>query len=55
MMVWMGIYTQTFLPAGFGNQRKILDQSRMNAENLRVRLCAGSAGHWGPEVNVHAR
>jgi NADH-quinone oxidoreductase subunit M len=47
MMVWMGIYTQTFLPAVTEANLKILDQSKSNAP-LRVSLPA-AGGH------IHAR
>ena len=40
MMVWMGIYTQTFLPAVTEANLKILDQSKSNAP-LRVSLPSG--------------
>ncbi len=52
MMVWMGIYTQTFLPPVSEATSKILDQSRMNVP-LRVSLptvaLPGSGG------GIHAR
>jgi hypothetical protein len=54
MMVWMGIYTQTFLPAVSEANAKILDQSKGNVP-LRVSLpqaapdaaprVAGGRGH----------
>jgi hypothetical protein len=37
MMVWMGVYTQTFLPHISETNARILDQSRMNVP-LRVSL-----------------
>jgi NADH-quinone oxidoreductase subunit M len=47
MMVWMGMYTQTFLPPVSETTTNILDQSKMNAP-LRVAL-----PHTGG--SVHAR
>jgi hypothetical protein len=47
MMVWMGIYTQTFLPAVTEANVKILNQTGANAP-LRVSLPA-AGGH------AHAR
>jgi len=51
MMVWMGIFTQTFLPAVSETNAKVLEQSRMN-QPLRVALpgpsiarIAGGAAH----------
>jgi NADH-quinone oxidoreductase subunit M len=54
MMVWMGIFTQSFLPPVSDTNAKILDQSRMN-QPLRVALphgggaslsrIAGGSGH----------
>jgi NADH-quinone oxidoreductase subunit M len=44
MMVWMGIYTQTFLPAISEANLRILDQSKMNAP-LRVAIPAPLRGH----------
>jgi NADH-quinone oxidoreductase subunit M len=43
MMVWMGIWTQTFLPAVTESNLKVLDQSKSNAP-LRVSLPA-AGGH----------
>ena len=51
MMVWMGIYTQTFLPAVTEANLKILDQSKSNAP-LRVSLPGGPKMPGG---NFHAR
>jgi NADH-quinone oxidoreductase subunit M len=48
MMVWMGVYTQTFLPPVTEANAKILDQSKGNAP-LRVSLPHMTGG------NVHAR
>lgn len=48
MMVWMGVYTQTFLPPVTEANAKILDQSKGNAP-LRVSLPHMSGG------NAHAR
>jgi NADH-quinone oxidoreductase subunit M len=48
MMVWMGIYTQTFLPPVSEATSKILDQSKMNVP-LRVALPTHSGG------SAHAR
>jgi NADH-quinone oxidoreductase subunit M len=48
MMVWMGVYTQTFLPPVTEANLKILDQSKGNAP-LRVSLPRVTGG------NVHAR
>jgi NADH-quinone oxidoreductase subunit M len=47
MMVWMGMYTQTFLPAVSEANLKILDQSKSNAP-LRVSLPAAGG-------RIHAR
>jgi len=47
MMVWMGIWTQTFLPAVSEASLKVLDQSKSNAP-LRVSLPAAGG-------NSHAR
>jgi NADH-quinone oxidoreductase subunit M len=44
MMVWMGVYSQSFLPAVSEANVKILDQSKSNAP-LRVALPAGGHGH----------
>jgi NADH-quinone oxidoreductase subunit M len=44
MMVWMGMYTQTFLPPVSETNLKILDQNKSNAP-LRVSLPAGGQGH----------
>jgi NADH-quinone oxidoreductase subunit M len=48
MMVWMGIFTQTFLPAVSETNSRILDQSKMNVP-LRVaaphRLAGGGSVH----------
>jgi NADH-quinone oxidoreductase subunit M len=56
MMVWMGIYTQTFLPAITEANLKILDQSKSNAP-LRVSLPGYRAGSAGAAAggNAHAR
>ena len=43
MMVWMGMYSQTFLPAVSETNAKILEQSRANAP-LRVLAPAPNAG-----------
>ena len=43
MMVWMGMYSQTFLPAVSETNAKILEQSRANAP-LRVAAPAPNAG-----------
>jgi len=47
MMLWMGIYSQTFLPAVSATNARILEQGKMNAP-LRVAAPAGG-GH------LHAR
>jgi NADH-quinone oxidoreductase subunit M len=44
MMVWMGVYTQSFLPPVSETNAKILDQSKMN-QPLRVALPVGGNGH----------
>jgi NADH-quinone oxidoreductase subunit M len=44
MMVWMGVYSQSFLPAVSEANVKILDQSKSNAA-LQVALPAGGHGH----------
>ena len=45
MMVWMGVYTQTFLPAVTEANAKILEQSKGNVP-LRVSLPrVGGHGH----------
>jgi NADH-quinone oxidoreductase subunit M len=44
MMVWMGMYTQTFLPAVSEANAKILDQSKGNVP-LRVSLPHVAGGH----------
>ncbi len=44
MMVWMGMYTQTFLPAVSEANAKILDQSKGNVP-LRVSLPRVAGGH----------
>jgi NADH-quinone oxidoreductase subunit M len=49
MMVWMGIYTQTFLPQISESTSKILDQSKMNVP-LRVALPVTTGGG-----HTHAR
>jgi NADH-quinone oxidoreductase subunit M len=55
MMVWMGIYTQTFLPPVSEATSKILDQSKMNVP-LRVALPSHSASFVFPEDRgAHAR
>ncbi len=51
MMVWMGIYTQTFLPAVTEANLKILDQSKSNVP-LRVSLPGTSPATGGQN---HAR
>jgi NADH-quinone oxidoreductase subunit M len=51
MMVWMGIYTKTFLPAVTDANLRILDQSRSNAP-LRVSLPGAPALQGG---RIHAR
>jgi NADH-quinone oxidoreductase subunit M len=43
MMVWMGLFTQTFLPPVSESTSKILDQTRMNMP-LRVSLPSHNAG-----------
>jgi NADH-quinone oxidoreductase subunit M len=43
LMVWMGTYTQTFLPAVSNTTRQILDQGNANVP-LRVGLPAPLAG-----------
>ena len=48
MMVWMGVYTQTFLPSVTEANSKILDQSKGNVP-LRVSMPRAAGG------NVHAR
>jgi NADH-quinone oxidoreductase subunit M len=50
MMVWLGIYTQTFLSAVSETNSRILDQSKMNLP-LRVSAPAHPAGGGG----IHAR
>ncbi len=52
MMVWMGVFTQTFLPPVTEANSKILDQSKMNVP-LRVSLYP--AGLSSKRGNVHAR
>jgi NADH-quinone oxidoreductase subunit M len=59
MMVWMGIYTQTFLPAVSETNSQILDQSKMNVP-LRVAVPhsaypAATARERSREGGVHAR
>ncbi len=56
MMVWMGIFTQTFLPPVSETTAKILDQSRMNAP-LRVALPAAQPGPLSAQTGegAHAR
>jgi NADH-quinone oxidoreductase subunit M len=49
MMVWMGMYSQTFIPNISEATAKILDQSKMNVP-LRVALPSGTTG-----VHPHAR
>jgi NADH-quinone oxidoreductase subunit M len=51
MMVWMGIYTQTFLPAVTEANLKILDQTKSTAP-LRVSLPAGLSTGGG---HIHVR
>jgi NADH-quinone oxidoreductase subunit M len=50
MMVWMGVFTHTFLPAISETNSRILDQSKMNVP-LRVAAPAHPAGGG----DVHAR
>jgi NADH-quinone oxidoreductase subunit M len=54
MMVWMGVFTQTFLPSVTEANSKILDQSRINVP-LRVSLPAAAPVANQPGGNVHAR
>jgi NADH-quinone oxidoreductase subunit M len=53
MMVWMGIYTQTFLPAVSEANAKILDQSKGNVP-LQVAL-PQTAPHATLGGHGHAR
>ena len=46
MMVWMGVYTQSFLPHISETNARILDQSRMNVP-LRVSLPGSIISHGG--------
>jgi NADH-quinone oxidoreductase subunit M len=51
MMVWMGMYTQTFLPAVSEANAKILDQSKGNVP-LRVSLPDGAPHVAGGHANA---
>jgi len=50
MMVWLGVFTQTFLPAVSATNAQILDQSKMN-----VPLRVSAPAHFAGGGNIHAR
>ncbi|HWE52500.1 MAG TPA: NADH-quinone oxidoreductase subunit M [Bryobacteraceae bacterium] len=54
MMVWMGMYTQTFLPPVSEANSKILDQSKMNVP-LRVALPSHGLSAQSSGGSLHAR
>jgi hypothetical protein len=43
-MVWMGVYSQTFLPAISASNTRILEQSKKNVE-YRVHLDTKETAH----------
>lgn len=53
LMIWLGTYTQSFMPPISSATARILDQSRRNQE-FQVRN-PGSGSTVLPEVSVHAR
>jgi NADH-quinone oxidoreductase subunit M len=57
MMVWMGVFTQSFLPPVSDTNARILDQSRMN-QPLRVALPHSAGGSALSRIaggSAHAR
>lgn len=57
LMVWMGVYAQSFLPAISASNAKTLEQTKVNAE-FRVAAPASAVAHAAkpaPEENANAR
>ena len=54
MMVWMGMYSQSFLPAVSKTTARILEQTQVNVQ-FRVKAPAGHAESAMPTEVAHAR